>query len=304
MKIDRLLGIITILQQRKKVTAPELAEKFEVSRRTIMRDIEDICKAGIPILTFQGGDGGIAIAESFKLDKSLLTKEEMQSILAGLRSLDSVSDSPKIARLMDKLTTKNDDIISFRENIRIDLSSHYKNSFSEKIRMFTEAISKTKLVNFDYYSDKGLDNKTVEPYFITFKWTTWYLFGFCRDRNEFRLFKLNRLWKQSVLDEYFKIREIPECKTDFDAYFTDSNIIRVIFDSSVEFLLVEEYGPNSYVRLGNGKLDFTVGYTNKDYIIRWILGFGDKAKVIESSELAEEIKTISKNVYRNHEHDI
>ena len=91
MKIDRLIGILAILLQQEKVTAPVLAEKFEVSRRTISRDIEAICKAGIPIVTTQGQKGGISIMEGYRIDRTLLTSSEMQAILAGLRSLDSVS---------------------------------------------------------------------------------------------------------------------------------------------------------------------------------------------------------------------
>ena len=90
MKLDRLLGIITTLLQKGKVTAPYLAEKFEVSRRTILRDLDAICMAGIPIVTTQGCDGGIAIAEGYKLDKSVLTAGELQSILTGLRSIEGI----------------------------------------------------------------------------------------------------------------------------------------------------------------------------------------------------------------------
>ena len=89
MKIDRLIGIITILLQNNKTTAPQLAKRFEVSRRTINRDIEDICKAGIPIITTQGYGGGLSIADNYKFDKSLFTKEELQALLAGLRGMDS-----------------------------------------------------------------------------------------------------------------------------------------------------------------------------------------------------------------------
>ena len=96
MKIDRLIGILSILLQREKVTAPYLADKFEVSRRTISRDIEDICMAGIPIVTARGAGGGISIMEGFRMDKTLLTSREMQSILAGLRSLDSVSGTSSL----------------------------------------------------------------------------------------------------------------------------------------------------------------------------------------------------------------
>ena len=91
MKIDRLIGILSILLQQERVTAPYLAERFEVSRRTINRDIEDLCKAGIPLVTAQGANGGISIMEGYRLNRTLLTSSDMQAILAGLRSLDSVS---------------------------------------------------------------------------------------------------------------------------------------------------------------------------------------------------------------------
>ncbi len=84
MKIDRLIGILSILLQRDKITASELAEKFEVSRRTIVRDIEDISKAGIPITASQGRNGGISIMDGFKLDRTLLSSEDMKAILTGL----------------------------------------------------------------------------------------------------------------------------------------------------------------------------------------------------------------------------
>ena len=88
MKIDRLIGILSILLQQERVTAPYLAERFEVSRRTINRDIEDLCKAGIPLVTAQGANGGISIMEGYRLNRTLLTSSDMQAILAGLRSLD------------------------------------------------------------------------------------------------------------------------------------------------------------------------------------------------------------------------
>ena len=104
MKTDRLIGILSILLQKEKCTAPELAEKFEVSRRTINRDIDALCKAGIPVSTVQGAGGGIRIMEGYRMDRTLLTSRDMQMILAGLRSLDSVSGSSYYAQLMEKLS--------------------------------------------------------------------------------------------------------------------------------------------------------------------------------------------------------
>jgi len=134
MKIDRLIGIITILQQNKKVTAPYLARKFEVSRRTINRDIEDICRAGIPIVTMQGKDGGISIMDGFNLDTTVFTTEELQAIFIGLKSIDSVSHTSYGERLASKITGK-DSIIPLADNILIDLSSYYKDSLATKIEL-------------------------------------------------------------------------------------------------------------------------------------------------------------------------
>ena len=111
MKIDRLIGILSILLQEEKKTAPELAKKFEVSRRTINRDIEDLCKAGIPIVTSQGAGGGISIMDGYKMDRTLLTSKDMQMIMAGLRSLDSVSGSHYYGQLMEKLKAGSSDVI-------------------------------------------------------------------------------------------------------------------------------------------------------------------------------------------------
>ena len=111
MKIDRLIGILSILLQEEKITAPELAERFEVSRRTINRDIEDLCRAGIPIFTSQGAGGGISIMDGYRLDRTILTSRDMQMILAGLRSLDSVSGSHYYGQLMEKLKAGSSDVI-------------------------------------------------------------------------------------------------------------------------------------------------------------------------------------------------
>ena len=125
-----MIGILSILLQQEKVTAPYLAEKFEVSRRTINRDIEDLCRAGIPVQTVQGPKGGISIMEGYKLDSTLLTSSDMQEILAGLRSLDSVSGTKHFVQLMEKLSAGSSVLIPGGQNILIDLSSWYKDSLA------------------------------------------------------------------------------------------------------------------------------------------------------------------------------
>lgn len=185
MKIDRLIGILSVLMQEEKTTAPELAERFEVSRRTINRDIEDLCKAGIPIKTAQGTGGGISIMDGYRMDRTILTSKDMQMILAGLRSLDSVSGSSYCGQLMEKIQAGSSEFISGRDSILIDLSSWYWETLVAKIETIQDAIAARHPVRFRYYAPSGESERTVEPYYLVFRWSSWYLWSWCKGRKDF-----------------------------------------------------------------------------------------------------------------------
>lgn len=295
MKIDRLIGIITILQQKKKVTAPYLAKKFEVSRRTINRDIEDICRAGIPVVTTQGKGGGISIMDGFNLDTTVFTTEELQAILTGLKSIDSVSNTSYGKRIAAKITG-DDSVITLSDSILIDLSSYYKDSLAEKIELLKKAIGEKRLISFRYYYKKGEADKLIEPYLIVFKWSNWYVFGFCTEQQDFRMYKLNRLWDLHITETEFIPREIPEQSRNFDSHITDHYMITAIFDKSEKYRLIEEYGIGCCTETEGGHLLFQRGFTNIDVMISWLLGFGDKVEVIEPLEIREKIKGIAENI--------
>lgn len=186
MKMERLIGILSILLQRERVTAPELAEQFEVSRRTIQRDIESLCRAGIPITTAQGTGGGISIMEGYRVDWTVLTAPEMQAILAGLRSLDSVSGTRRYAQLMEKLSAGTGALVPGGAHMLIDLSSWYKTSLPPKIELIQSAIEQHRAIRFTYFSPKGESVRTVEPCYLVFHWSAWYVWGWCRSREDFR----------------------------------------------------------------------------------------------------------------------
>ena len=295
MKIDRLLAILTILLNEKQTTAPALAERLEVNRRTIGRDIEDLCMAGFPIITRQGAGGGISIAEGYKLDKSILSRHELQDILIGLKGLGSVMSPANMGSLVAKLSPPDTRLMS-ADSIVIDLSSFYRESLSQKIGILRDAIRQAKTVEFDYYSAKGVSERCIEPYCILYKWASSYIFGYCFARRDFRLFKLNRLWRLAMQETSFTPREIPAEKLTFDGGLSDQEKLVVLFDESAEYIVVEEYGPESFSRLPDGKLRLEVGFTNPGHMLRWILGFGDKAVVLEPAELREQIKAIAKNM--------
>jgi predicted DNA-binding transcriptional regulator YafY len=300
MKLDRLIGILTILLQNTRVTAPQLAERFEVSRRTIGRDIDALCQAGIPIATYQGEGGGISVAEGYKLDKSILTADELSTMIAALKGIGSVSEKSQIERTLDKLSANKDAVVSLREPVVIDLASHYRGNLTPKIELIKQAVLEQRLIEFDYYYEKGQTHRQMEPCFVIFQWTAWYVFGFCRKRHDWRLFKLARLWKLQLCNETFPFREIPPERRDFNAHFSDDNKLVALFDPSARYQLMEEYGPDCYEETPEGSLRLEVGYTRRDYIISWLLGFGNKVKVIEPTDIAEEIKGIAENILQRY----
>lgn len=288
MKIDRMFGILTILAEKKRVKAKELAERFEVSLRTIHRDIEYINMSGIPIITYPGGNGGIGIAEGFTWDKSLLTPIELQNILLGLKSLGSVMIDSQIPSLVRKISTNTDRFVALKDEIIIDLASHYKSSLAPKINVLRVAISNRNLVTFEYFSKTGQTKRIIEPYFITFKWSAWYVFGYCLLRNDFRLFKLNRLIKLSLLDEQFNYREISDEELDLEAFYSapgKKQYATLILDRKLEYVMVDTYGPDSYEIIDDNTIITKWDYINEAEMVKTILGLGAGAKVIDPPSL-------------------
>ena len=285
MKIDRLIGILSILLQEEKITAPELAERFEVSRRTINRDIEDLCKAGIPIRTAQGTGGGISIMDGYCIDRTILTSKDMQMILAGLRGLDSVSGKRYYGQLMEKIQTGSSEFISGRDSMLIDLSSWYKGSLAPKIEVIQNAIENRHIIQFMYYAPSGESNRRVEPYYLVFQWSSWYVWGWCLERKDYRLFKLNRMDCVVETDRGFLRRDVPMPDLSNEKIFPGGIKVKALFTPNMKWRLVEEFGPNCFTETDDGSLLFSADYTDMENLVTWLMTFGAKVEVLEPEEV-------------------
>ena len=292
MKIDRLIGILSILLQKDIVTAPYLAEQFEVSRRTINRDIENLCKAGIPIATKQGVNGGISIMDNYKLEHTLLTNTEMEDILAGLRSLDSINGTNRYGQLMEKLAAGTSDFMKGNQSILIDLSSWYKESLAPKIELLRNAIDHCKEVGFRYYAPHGESERRIKPYYLIFRWSSWYVWGWCHAREEFRLFKLNRIDDLVLSGIVFTKASVPLPDLSTERIFPGGVRVKALFDPRCKWRLVEEFGPHCFEEQKNGTLLFQTDYTDKENLITWILTFQEQAELLEPVEIRNEIQQI------------
>lgn len=296
MKIDRLIGILSILLQEEKATAPELAKRFEVSRRTINRDIEDLCMAGIPIQTAQGAGGGICIMEGYRIDRTLLTSKDMQMILAGLRSLDSVSKSRYYEQLMEKIQAGSSDFISGKDSILIDLSSWYKDAIAPKIELILEAIEKRERIRFLYFAPNGDSVREVEPYYLIFKWSSWYVWGWCGKREDFRLFKLNRMDMPEMCGETFSPRDVRMPDLSVEKIFPGGVRVKALFAPEMKWRLVEEFGPHCIEEQEDGRLLFQKDETDFENILSWLMTFGSKVEVLEPVRAREELLKNARNM--------
>lgn len=297
MKIDRVIGILSILLQREKVTASELAEAFEVSRRTIIRDIEEIGKAGIPIVTLQGQGGGISIMEGFRLDRTLLSNDDMKAILAGLKSLDSVSGTKRYRQLMSKLSADDPDTINMGNQIIIDLSSWDKAAVSEKIELIRNAIDSRLKIRFTYFSPTGESSREIEPYHLIFQWASWYVWGYCCMRDDYRMFKLTRLTDLECTDEPCELREVPEYTCDKLRHTKGEIEVTARFDKSLKWRIIDEFGTELPRFNENGDILITFTWSDIPSFYSYILSFGDKAEILSPEEyrsgFCELIKRIS-----------
>lgn len=300
MKIDRQIGILSILLQKDTVIAPCLAEQFEVSRRTINRDIEDLCKAGIPIVTRQGIHGGISIMEQYKMDRTLFTSAEMQDILAGLRSLDSVNGTKRYGKLMEKLWAGSSDFTVGNQSVLIDLSSWYKDSLAPKIELIRTSIEEGRELEFMYYSSKGESERCIEPYYLLFRWSSWYVWGWCRKREGFRLFKLNRMEKTRISERTFAKRQAPVPDLGEERVFPGGIFVEALFEPECKWRLIEEFGSGSFVEQEDGKLLFHAEYTDMENLTGWLLSFGDKVVLLKPREVREKITGIAKRMQENY----
>jgi predicted DNA-binding transcriptional regulator YafY len=164
-----------------------------------------------------------------------------------------------------------------------------------KIEIIQDAIGDRQLVRFQYFSPSGDSERTVEPYYLVFHWSSWYLWGWCRDRKDFRLFKLNRMDGVQKTEEHFVCREAPMPDLSNEKIFPDKIKVRALFDLDQKWRLVEDFGPECFTE-HDGKLLFTAEHTDMESLVTWLMTFGDKAEVLEPEEAREAIAQMAKNM--------
>lgn len=301
MAIDRLIGILTVLLREERVTAGDLAERFEVSQRTIARDVDRLCQAGIPLRTTRGAGGGISIMEGYAVGRTMLTNADRAAILAGLRSLDSVSGTGYYRQLMEKLPqggeSAGDDCVT------IDLANWYGPMLAPRLAELKDACARRKAVEFTYCAPSGETHRVVEPCKLVFRWSSWYLWSWCRERRDFRLFKLNRMKDLTVREDIFPPRSAPPMPPAERSF---PQIVEAVirFAPEAKWRLVDEYGWESFCQEPDGSLLFRRGFPGREELLRWVLTFAGQAELLGPPELRQEMKNLVENLRTKYDRQV
>lgn len=290
MKIDRLFGITLYLLNHNKANAKVLAERFEVSLRTIQRDIEALCQAGIPIVSSFGVDGGYEILDSFKMERQLVGNNDYSFIITALQGLASAYKSPQIDAVLEKMIALSFDRHT-DSHIVLDFSVlQEKRNTGQQLKILENAIVDKRVVSFSYTNaDNQLSSLEVEPIAVTYKWYAWYLLAYTAPKNDYRLYKLIRMNDLKITN-----KSIPNKHKIADALIKKNNEQDTREYIDIKILCKAEIRMPAIEYL-NGTIEKE--YENSDFIMKlhlpknehfWfgtLLSFGNLVQVIEPYEL-------------------
>lgn len=289
MQVHRMFEIIYLLMHKKTLTAKELADQFEVSPRTIYRDIDTLCEAGIPIYTTKGKGGGIRLVDSYILNKSILSEKEQEEILSSLYGLHAVSgDTEQVLSKLSGLFNK-----TSPSWIEVDLSQWGADD-SGKYQLLRTAILQQRVIVFDYYNSYGqFSRRRVEPLQLWFKHKTWYLRAYCTDKEAVRLFKLTRMKRLEQLEDIFEER--PLLRTDGllpDSPSRQTPSIQLVLriDASQAYRVFDEFEEEQITKEQDGSWLVTVEYPEDEWVYGYLMSYGPYAEVLAPAYIRDILK--------------
>ncbi|MGF7034116.1 putative DNA-binding transcriptional regulator YafY [Paenibacillus mucilaginosus] len=306
MKIDRLLAITVLLLNRERISAKELADRFEVSTKTIYRDIDTLCQSGIPIAAHQGTSGGFEIMEQYTINRQFLSLKEIAALIAAVKGVTSAVDDGMLEQLLEKVKTL------LRKSDRIDGASRgtgmvfdfnpwgQSAAARDKINKLRQAIENSLRVSIQYANRDGSESeRVIEPCNLILKGYLWYVQAFCTSKKEFRIFRISRIQELRLLTEPFVPREVPPV----DRYAWDSEWSKdkeqemvLIFHSKVRYRVEDTYPSDFITILEDGRVQVKGKFIVDEWFYGNLLSYGDGVKVEQPVYAAIEIKRRAQNI--------
>ncbi len=296
MKYRIMLNMLIMLTTKRKVTAKEIADRFEISQRSVYRYVEELSVAGVPVDVVRGRYGGIVISDTYRLPSGYFTKGEYDAVINALEAMSGQINDEDITSAFEKLTSRKKEDrrdISVCGNIIVDGGSWADmGSFSDKMRVCERAVKECLSLDIDYISREGEHSRRViDPYVMIFKQNVWYVYAFCHSRQDFRTFKIGRIKLARFTGATFEKKEITRDEIPLNFEYTSEQVTSVTLEIKKDALAdVEELiGVDNVEPRGNA-LIATVSLPDDDTLVDKILGYGGKVRVVAPEELKEKVR--------------
>ena len=289
MAKNRQFELLCLLLEGKMWTAPELAERLEVSGRTIYRDLDALSAAGIPVYAQRGRFGGIRLLEGFQLERTLLTPEQQEEVLAALQAMTGLlPDQGALGRLSALFRREGTNWLE------VDFTG-WGEGTAPVFATLKEAILSRQVVSFTYHNSAGERScRQVEPMRLRCKGGSWYLRGWCRMREDFRLFRLTRIEDLTVTEETFIPRQgLPE---EVDTETDHPVALRLRFAPSAAYRVHDAFAPSAVTAQPDGSYLVEQTYPAGEWIRSFLLSFGDQVEVLAPEELRTELREEGKKI--------
>ncbi|WP_138753980.1 helix-turn-helix transcriptional regulator [Paenibacillus sinopodophylli] len=300
-KVERLISIIMILLKKKIVSTTEFSQLFNVSKRTILRDMETLSLSNIPIYSVNGAKGGYGIMDEYKIDKRLLSSSDLQNILTALGGLEQILRTEEVERTIKKIEAM---VSPLSLNRSIQLSFYNwegRSEILETLKTCQESILKKRQVSFDYTDKDGaVTNRMVEPYELHFSESSWYLRGFCLHRQGYRTFKLSRI-DHITMDERACLPRDDWSEQEHEAsYLPQFVTIKAWISPSIKYQIIERYGRKSIEDHRSGSLLATMYVPQTHMGFQFLAGFGTQLKVVEPQTYVEDFRSYLYQMMENY----
>lgn len=304
MKFVILLEILFDLLAKRKLTAAYLAEKYEISSRTVYRYI-DLLSMSVPIYIKRGRNGGIYISDNYKLPVGFMTKDEYEAAIEALTVIYSQLPEERFLDAKRKLSaqvkSETRELILSGDigNILVDSGTWGDTrTFSDKLRLIEECIRDKYVLEIEYHSRTGeKTQRKMEPHVLVFKQNVWYVYAFCHKQRAFRLFRLGRIFSAIKADERFQKRPFKREDIPLNYWTTRENSIDAHFEiQSSAFADAQDWLGVENMRQNGNVWTAEVTLPNDETLVRKILSLGDGFKVLSPASLQEQVKNAAKKI--------
>ncbi|MCZ8522032.1 MULTISPECIES: helix-turn-helix transcriptional regulator [Paenibacillus] len=300
MKMDRLLAITILLLNRERISAKELADRFEVSTKTIYRDIDTLCQSGIPIAAHQGTAGGFEIMEQYTIGRQFLSLKEIAALIAAVQGAASALDDGMLEHLLEKVKAL------LRQSDRVDGESRgtgvifdfnpwgQSAAARKKINTLKQAIESSLRVNIQYSNRDGSESeRVIEPCNLILKGDLWYVQAYCTLKEDYRVFRLSRIQGLQLTTEHFAPREIPPLERygwDSEWSKEKEQEMTLTFHPKVRYRVEDTYPADLIRILEDGSVQVKGKFIGDEWFYGNLLSYGDGVKVEQPLDVAKEIR--------------